>query len=275
MSATQFYEAGDLTRALAAASEEVKQKPIDLGRRAFLAELLCFTGELERADKQLDAIGQQDPKAAILVALLRQLIRAEQARREFFAQGRPPEFVGLPDGSLRLCLEASIHVREGRAGEAARLLEEAESQRPRTCGSADGRAFDDFRDVDDLIAPFFEVLTSTGKYFWIPIHRVESIEFRPPQRPHDLLWRRAHMIVQGGPDGEVFLPSLYAGSESDGDDQIRLGRKTDWHTGNGGPTRGIGQRLFLVGDEARSILELRQISFAPAEAEAENGENAN
>ena len=52
-------------------------------------------------------------------------------------------------------------------------------------------------------------------------------------------------------------------------------RKTDWHTGNGGPMRGIGQRLFLVGDEARSILELRQISFAPAEAEAENGENAN
>ena len=50
------------------------------------------------------------------------------------------------------------------------------------------------------------MLTSTGKYYWIPMERVEMIEFHDPARPRDLLWRRAHMVVRGGPDGEVFLP---------------------------------------------------------------------
>lgn len=266
MNARECYQAGDLTQAAAAATEEVKQRPTDAAKRFFLAELLCFTGELERADKQLDALGHQDPQAAMTVALLRQLIRAEQARREFYEQGRLPEFLDPPAEHLRLHLEASIRLREGRVDEAAALLAQAEEQRPHVTGDAGGEAFDDFRDVDDLTAPIFEVLTSTGKYFWIPIERVERIELRSPQRPHDLLWRRAHMIVQGGPDGEVYLPTLYAGSHADADDQIRLGRMTQWRGTEGSPVRGAGQRLFLAGEEARSILELEEVTFNVPEA---------
>ena len=62
-------------------------------RRGFLAELLCFDGSLERADKMLDLIGSQDPQAALGLALFRQQIRAEMARREFFGDGRVP---GIP-----------------------------------------------------------------------------------------------------------------------------------------------------------------------------------
>ena len=79
-------------------------------------------------------------------------------------------------------------------------------------GTCDDQPFDDLRDLDELTASFFEVLTSTGKYFWIPLERVDTVEFRAWERPRDLLWRRAHMVVRGGPDGEVYLPVLYAGS---------------------------------------------------------------
>jgi len=93
------------------------------------------------------------------------------------------------------------------------------------------------------------------------MERVESMEFRAPTRPRDLLWRRVHMVVQGGPDGEVFIPSLYAGTHQDEDDRVRLGRATDWRGGQDSPVRGIGQRTFLVGNEDKTILSMREISF--------------
>ncbi len=116
------------------------------------------------------------------------------------------------------------------------------------------------RDLDDRTAGFFEVLTSTGKYFWIPTEQVASIEFRPPKRPRDLLWRRAHMIVRDGPDGEVFLPTIYAGAE-DAPDSVRLGRSTDWREGDEGLVEGVGLRMFLIGDEGRTIMDIGTLDF--------------
>src|SRR5947209_684246 len=115
MNARELYQAGRLQEAVTAMNGEVRQNPSDTGRRGFLCELLCLAGNLERADTLLDALGQQDAKAAVGVALWRQLIRAEQHRQQFFAEGRLPEFLEQPSPVLRLHLEASIALREGRA----------------------------------------------------------------------------------------------------------------------------------------------------------------
>src|SRR5262249_5809527 len=156
----------------------------------------------------------------------RQLLRAEQARQQFYTEGRLPEFLGEPTPVLKLHLQASIQIRDGQPQEANRLLQQAEEQRPRPAGGCNGQPFADVRDLDDLTAAFFEVYTSNGKYYWVPVEQVELVEFRKPARPRDLLWRRAHMIVRGGPDGEVFLPALYAGTSREADDKLRLGRAT-------------------------------------------------
>ena len=92
MTAQELYEAGQLIKAIEAAVNEVKSKPTDVSRRYFLVVLLCYNGELERADRQLDILSTQHPDSAIGVALLRQLIRAELARHEFHTAGRVPEF---------------------------------------------------------------------------------------------------------------------------------------------------------------------------------------
>src|SRR5206468_5024750 len=144
-------------------TEEVKRHPAQTSPRALLAELLAFSGELDRSDKHMDAIGQQDAEAMLGVAVVRQLVRAELARREFYEQGRVPEFLDPPPPHVQLALEASIAIREGNAAEAAAKLEEAEQLRPHVSGTSDGKPFDDFRDVDDLTSTFFEVFTSTGK----------------------------------------------------------------------------------------------------------------
>jgi type VI secretion system protein ImpE len=259
MNATEFYEAGQLNEAIAALNEDVKTNPTDQSRRGFLCELLCYAGNLERADKLLETMLHQDPEAAVGISMFRQIIRAEQARRQFYDDGRVPEVLDEPSPVLRLHLQAPLELREGQTDEAYKLLQDAEEQRPTITGTCDGKPFEGLRDLDDLTAPLFEVLTSTGKYYWIPMERVESIEFHAPVRPLDLLFRRAHMVVQGGPDGEVFLPAIYAGSHEESDDRIRLGRATDWHGEDGELIRGIGQRTFLIGDEERPILGITEI----------------
>jgi len=260
MDAKDLYATGRLAEAIEAAGADVKRRPGDVGKRAFLAELLCFAGQFDRADKQFEAILQQDPQAAMEIATLRQLLRAEQARQQFYQEGRLPEFLDQPNDRLKRHLEASILLREGQARQAAALLQEAEARRAALRGVCNGSPFDEFRDVDDLTASFFEVLTTTGKYYWIAMEQVEQIEFRPPKRPRDLQWRSVHMIVRNGPDGEVYLPALYAGAQAETDDRFRLGRMTDWRGGGDTPVRGVGQRVFLVGDEDKSILELEEIT---------------
>jgi type VI secretion system protein ImpE len=261
LSASELFRTGKLKEAIAAALEEVRSQPNDAGRRLFLAELLCFGGELERADNHLDAVAGADPQSMPWILTFRQLVRAEQARQDFFSHGRLPEFLTKPEGAIADLLAASTRVRDGSLHEAGMLLEQADQARPRSSGTCDGQKFDDIRDLDDQTSGVFEVLTSNGTYYWIPIHRVESIEFSEPTRARDLIWRRTHMIVSDGPDGEVYVPALYPGAGADPDDLIRLGRRTDWRGGDGSPVRGAGQRTFLVGEEARSILELKSITF--------------
>jgi len=274
MDAKEFFETGRLDDAVAAAGDDVKKHPNDAVPRIFLAELLCFAGNLDRADLQLDALGHQDPQATMQISMFRQLVRAEQARRQFYEEGRLPDFLDEPAGYLKCHLEASIRLREGHPAEAVELLEEAQRQRPVVSGTCGDKVFEGIRDMDDLTASFFEVLTSTGKYYWIPMERVDVIEFRAPEQPRDLLWRRARMVVRGGPDGEVFLPALYANSHTEEDDRMRLGRFTDWRGGDGTPVQGIGQRMLLIGEDARSIMELEELTVTADDSETDDEQSS-
>ena len=262
MTAHELYHAGRLAEAIDAAIADIKKSPTDTGVRAFFCELLCFAGELERADRQLDLLSTQLPESAMQVALFRQLVRADQARHDFFNSGRLPEFIGDPTEAQALCLQASIEIREGNAAAAAELLQAAEEARVAVAGKCGDVEFDDFRDLDDLSCATLEVLTSTGKYFWIAPEKVESIDPLPVESPRDLLWRPVSMSVAGGPDGNVYLPVIYAAAENPEDESLRLGRATDWKGGDSEPTLGQGQRTFLVGNEDRPVLSLDSITFA-------------
>jgi len=262
-----LFQAGKIAPAIQAANAAVRKTPGDLGARILLAELLIISNNLERADVILDAAGMADPAATAVVAEFRQLLRAEQARRQLTADGRVPEFLGDPTPALRAVLAARVTARGGDVAEAARNAAEAEELRPRVpgiLGTKDGETpIDDFRDIDDLCAGFFEVLTTTGKFYWIPTERVASIEFHAPKRPRDLVWRRATVSVIDGPDGEVYLPVIYEPGEVQPADEFRLGRATEWSDENSPPVRGTGQRVFLAGEDAIGIMDIVSLRFAP------------
>lgn len=259
--AGSLFRQGRLDDAVAAASAAVRAQPADLAARVLLAELLLFAGNLERADVILDAASGVDPGAAVVLAEFRQLLRAETARRQLYRDGRVPEFLGEPTAAQKASLAALVALRAGDVGAAAREAAAAETGRPRAAGRAGEARFDDFRDTDDLLAGTFEVLTTTGKYFWIPTERVASVTFHPPKRPRDLYLRRASMDVRSGPDGEVYLPVMYADPGGDASPEQRLGRASDWRELGAGLVRGIGQRTFLVGEDARGMMELTGLEF--------------
>jgi type VI secretion system protein ImpE len=274
LSAKELFQAGNLAEAIAAMNDEVRKNPVDQGRRSILAELLCFSGNLERADKLLDVISTQDPRSAVGVAMVRQLIRAEQARRELFSAGRVPEFLDQPSDSLRKPLEAVTLLRSGDIVAAAKLLEEVESTRGNLTGTWNGKPFDDFRDLDDLTSGFFEVLTTTGKYYWIEMSQVREMKFHAPDRPLGLIWRQATVDVIDGPDGDVFIPAIYLvpgdalAEGEEVDEQALLGRSSDWIGDENGPARGIGQRCFLIGDDCVPIMQIETLEFNTAQSSA-------
>jgi len=248
-----------LDEAISYLNGEVKNNPKAIDRRAQLAELLCVAGNLERADTVLNAISDIDPGAMVGVALFRQLVRAEQARQQFYSEGRLPEFVVKPDVLIELELRAAIAAREGARAELAKLVAQREEARVPCAGVADGAAFDDFRDLDDLTAAHLEVLTSTGKYFWIPVAAVESIELRKPESQRDLLWRRGQLAVADGPDGEVFFPSIYVAKNSTAGE--RPGHVTEFDEPAERVAFGRGLRTFLVGETSKTIRELGRVTF--------------
>lgn len=56
MSVQQLFQAGRLDDAIQALNAEVRDNPTDAKRRTFLFELLCFSGDFARAEKQLDIL---------------------------------------------------------------------------------------------------------------------------------------------------------------------------------------------------------------------------
>jgi type VI secretion system protein ImpE len=159
-----------------------------------------------------------------------------------------------------LRLEAWTLLRSGDAAAANRLLQQANDAAPVLKGSINGQPFEGLRDGDDLFGGVFEVF-GQGRYYWLPMEYVDSIQTNPPQTPRDLLWLPGRAVTKIGPAGDVFLPALYPSSHEHRDDAIKLGRSTDWPAAADGPVRGVGGRTFLVGENALGLLEIRELQI--------------
>lgn len=260
MEALELFRAGKLKDAIASCTEQVKKLPNETAPRSLLGQLLCFDGQLERADSHFKTIEIQRTDRKEVVLLLRNLLAAAQAREKFYSDGWLPEFVEAPPEYLKLHLQASIAIRENKPEEAVELLRKAEELRPAVPGKCGDLEFDDFRDTDDLTASFLEVLTSSGKYFWIPFEKIRRLAFEPIESPINVLWRGARIDVQGL-EGVVYVPQLYEGSGRSDDEEIKLGRTTEWLDGENTPTRGLGHRILYIAGEFKPLANLTEFIF--------------
>jgi type VI secretion system protein ImpE len=259
MSATELFKAGHLQDTINAQIQEVKASPADQGKRLFLFELLAFAGDLDRARRQIEALKYNELELESAALNYRKLLDAEEARRRVFRDGVMPQFLVPPPEHLRDRLEAINSLRAGKVAEAGELLRQADEAAPALKGELNGKPFSTLRDCDDLFGPVLEVMAH-GDYYWLPLEQVDALTMNPPKFPRDLLWVPAKLSVRDGPAGDVYLPALYPGTHEHADDQVRLGRATDWTQPDPGPVRGVGLRMFLADDDALSLLEWRQLT---------------
>jgi type VI secretion system protein ImpE len=261
MTAKDLMDAGQLGPAVARLSEDLRARPADRGARTFLFELLCFSNDFDRAERQLDVLGHQDGDP-VGVQLYRSLLAAERSRARLFAEGLRPRFVLEPPPAVELHLEALDLLRPGRLAEAREALDRAETLRALRPGMAGEVAFDEFRDSDDVLAPVLEVVASAG-YFWFPWEHIQHLAVSPPRNLLDLLWTPVDLATFDGQLGQVYVPNLYPGTGSHPDDLVRLGRKTVWQDVGGEIVRGAGPKIFLAGDESFTLPELGVVQFSP------------
>jgi type VI secretion system protein ImpE len=236
MTAQDLFKAGKLNEAISALSENLRRDPTNQKERTFLFELLCFSGDYDRAEKQLDVLGQAGPQSEMGVVLYRGLLNATRTRQEIYLHSKPQQM--SPDNVLVAA-----------------------------AGTLNGLPFQGIVDSDPRTGANLEVLAA-GAYFKIPFSLLASIEIVAPRRLRDTLWIPA--IIHATPAfrdrelGESFLPALTPFAAKHPDDIVRLGRKTVWEESEDGEICPVGQKLMLVDGEEIPILELRNLEFAPA-----------
>ncbi|MBN2321344.1 MAG: virulence protein SciE type [Acidobacteria bacterium] len=235
MNARELFQAGKIEEAIQALAASLRNDPTDVRNRTFLFELLCFTGELDRAEKQLDILSDISKESGMGTLIYRSALQAERLRREMF------ETKAFPQTDAESIPQVILN----------------------------GTAFKTIEDADPRIGRRMEVYAA-GSYLWLPFAHIASVRMEEPRRVRDLIWIPA--VLKTGPKcrgldlGEVMIPALTPFAFRHADKSVRLGRQTVWEKADGihAPE---GQKMLLVDGEEFPILEVRTLEF-PAASES-------
>ncbi|MEO0249747.1 MAG: type VI secretion system accessory protein TagJ [candidate division WOR-3 bacterium] len=232
MNAKELYQAGKIDEAIQLLASGLRKDPTDTWQRTFLFELLCFAGDLDRAEKQLDILSDTGKEAGMGTLIYRSAIHAERLRREMFEQKTFPQTEVEPTSGALL----------------------------------NGVACTTVEDADPRIGPRLEVYAA-GSYLWLPFAHIACIRMEAPKRVRDLIWIPA--VLKTGPRcggfdlGEVMIPALTPFAYRHPDDSVRLGRQTVWEQVEDMQVP-VGQKMLLVDGEEFPILEVRSLEFPAA-----------
>jgi type VI secretion system protein ImpE len=235
--AKELFVAGQVREAERELTSYLRDHPTDVAQRTFLFELLCFSGDYARAEKQLSVLSQGNADRELGAILYYSALHAEKTRHELFEKQAFPK-------------------------------DHATTSSP---GTLNGKPFQSLSDADPDIGARLEVFAA-GAYLWIPFEHIASIDIEAPQRLRDTLWTPA--IVRTGPSfkgtelGEVLIPAIYPFSWKHPDESVWLGRVTDWAADDRGTEYPSGQKMLILDGEEIPFLEVRSLQFELPAAQA-------
>ena len=228
--AKELFDAGKVREAAMEITAYLRDHPMDVASRTFLFELLCFSGDYARAEKQLSVLAQGTPDRELGAVLYYAALHAEKTRHELFEKQNFPK-----DQAAASC-----------------------------AGSLNGKPFQTLRDADPDIGARLEVFAA-GAYLWIPFEHIATLEMEAPRRLRDTLWMPAFVTTgpsfKGTDIGEVLIPAIYPFSWKSPDEFVWLGRVTDWAGDDEGNEYPSGQKMLLVDEEEIPFLEVRSLKF--------------
>ena len=268
MTARDVLRDGDARAALEQLKQEVRKAPRDVALRTFLFQMFCVFGEWERAVTQLNAAAQLDPITLPMAQAYRAAIRCELLRARVFAGARSPTIFADPEPWMSLLIEANRVLGAGKAAEAAKLRDDAFEQAPSVAGTIDvqgndKQAFAWIADADPRLGPMLEAVVD-GKYYWVPFHRLRTLDIEPPTDLRDQVWMPAHFVWTNGGESYGFVPTRYPGSERAEDPALALAKRTEWQE-NDTWFLGLGQRMLTTDAAEFALMDIRQIEFHPSD----------
>lgn len=231
--AREHWAAGRLDAAIEQLGVELRDHPTDTQRRTFLFELLVFSGNYDRAEKQLDVLARAGQKEEMGTMLYRSALQAERVREHMFATGdHPATPVPAP-----------------------------------VAGTLNGKPFLSIEDADPRLGARLEVMAG-GRYLWIPFAHLAAVHVEPPKHLRDLRWLPARVAtnesVRDMELGEVLLPILTPAAWRSEDAELRLGRATDWTELPDGDYAPVGQKMLRIDDELVPLVDVRELVLTPA-----------
>lgn len=235
VTARELFDAGRVREAEALLTAHLRDHPSDVEQRTFLFELLCFSGDYGRAEKQLSVLANGSAEREMGAIVYYAALHAEKTRHEVFQKQQ--------------------------------FSTDASTISP--MGTLNGRPFRVLRDSDPDLGARLEVFAA-GAYLLIPFEHIASLDMEPPRRLRDTLWRPA--TVRTGPSfrdaelGEVLVPAIYPFSWRHTDGAVWLGRVTGWAADEEGKEYPLGQKVWLLDGEEIPFLEIRRLEFSLKQA---------
>jgi type VI secretion system protein ImpE len=268
--AEQALKAGHAGDAIRLLTEQVRSHPQDAKLRVFLFQLLCVTGQWERALNQLNVALELDAAMLPMVQTYREAIACEALRRQVFAGQKAPMLFGEPETWVALLIEAMLREGRGEPDEARRLREQALEQAPAspgtaTVGDSPSQAFAWIADADSRLGPTVEAVIN-GKYYWLPFNRLAQIDVHAPQDLRDAVWMPANFRFVNGGEVVGLIPTRYPGTELAAGDALALARRTEWREAAPGVFSGVGPRVLAPDPADNARMDLRTVVLAQADA---------
>src|SRR5579863_1050944 len=211
----ELFQAGKVQEAANALAAFLRDHPTDTKSRTFLFELLCFSGQYDRAEKHLNVLSDGSKEREMGAVLYFSALHAEKLRHDLFRTQEYPKT----------------------------------STAASPAGVLNGKPFTSIADADPQIGARLE-LYAAGSYLWIPFHHIASIQIAPPRLLRETLWTPAFVLT--GPDfrgtdiGQVIIPAIYPFSWKSPDPELWLGRGTEWVADDDGSKYPVGHKVFLV-----------------------------
>jgi type VI secretion system protein ImpE len=261
--AEQALTKGDARAALKLLTDEVRAKPQDAKLRVFMFQLLCVTGQWERALNQLNVSLELDPSTLPMVQTYREAIACETLRMQVFAGQKVPMLFGEPETWVALLIEALLRAGRGEPDAARDLRAQALEQAPTTAGTVDGASFSWIADADSRLGPVLEAIIN-GKYYWLPWNRLAQLDIDPPQDLRDAVWMPAHFQFVNGGEVVGLIPTRYPDTVLAEGDLLSLARRTDWVEKQPGEFSGLGQRLITTDSNEYGLMDIRSVLVADA-----------
>lgn len=235
MTANEALKEGRTEEARAILEAEIKRGDRDPGTYLMLFMATIKLEDFAAAKNVLDEVTKISPD---LAPLAKRLTSCAGSEWTYVNRHRDPNVAqqrasfGPPQPFAFAYVKAmALHAAKDHAGAAAALAE-AKAARPKTPGilhttAGDRVPFSDLYDTDDLTGGTLPLFYE-GKIYDVPYADMRTVTFHPAEDPFEVIWPRVTFELLTGTKGVVAMPALYAGSSSDADPFVRLGRTTTW-----------------------------------------------